>query len=52
MIELTYVSLFSGIEAFSVAASRVEGVRWNPVFFSEIDPFPCAVRLGIVDMEA
>ena len=27
MIELSYVSLFSGIEAFSVAASRVEGVR-------------------------
>ena len=43
MIELSYVSLFSGIEAFSVAASHVEGVRWNPVFFSEIDPFPCAV---------
>lgn len=43
MIELSYASLFSGIEAFSVAASRVEGVRWNPVFFSEIDPFPCAV---------
>lgn len=43
MIELSYISLFSGIEAFSVAASRVEGVRWNPVFFSEIDPFPCAV---------
>ena len=43
MIELSYVSLFSGIEAFSVAASRIEGVRWNPVFFSEIDPFPCAV---------
>ena len=40
---LSYVSLFSGIEAFSVAASRVEGVRWNPVFFSEIEPFPCAV---------
>lgn len=43
MTTLSYVSLFSGIEAFSVAASRVEGVRWNPVFFSEIDPFPCAV---------
>lgn len=40
---LTYVSLFSGIEAFSVAASRVDGVNWTPVFFSEIDPFPCAV---------
>lgn len=43
MTDLTYVSLFSGIEAFSVAASRVEGVRWHPVFFSEIEPFPCAV---------
>ena len=36
-------SLFSGIEAFSVAASRIKGVRWHPVFFSEIEPFPCAV---------
>lgn len=43
MTDLTYVSLFSGIEAFSVAASRIEGVRWRPVFFSEIEPFPCAV---------
>ena len=40
---LTYVSLFSGIEAFSVAASRIADVDWRPVFFSEIDPFPCAV---------
>ncbi len=40
---INYVSLFSGIEAFSVAASRIEGVRWNPVFFSEIELFPCAV---------
>lgn len=40
---ITYVSLFSGIEAFSVAASRIPEVDWRPVFFSEIDPFPCAV---------
>lgn len=40
---LTYVSLFSGIEAFSVAASRIADVDWRPIFFSEIDPFPCAV---------
>lgn len=40
---LTYVSLFSGIEAFSVAASRIRDVDWRPVFFSEIEPFPCAV---------
>ena len=40
---LHYVSLFSGIEAFSAAASRIRDVDWNPVFFSEIDPFPCAV---------
>lgn len=40
---LTYVSLFSGIEAFSVAASRIADVDWRPVFFSEIDPFASAV---------
>lgn len=40
---LTYVSLFSGIEAFSVAASRIRDVDWSPVFFSEIDPFASAV---------
>lgn len=38
-----YVSLFAGVEAFSVAASRIAGARWEAVFFSEIDPFPCAV---------
>lgn len=38
-----YVSLFAGVEAFSVASSRIAGARWEPVFFSEIDPFPCAV---------
>ena len=40
---LNCVSLFSGIEAFSFAASRISDVNWNVVFFSEIDPFPCAV---------
>lgn len=40
---INYVSLFSGIEAFSVAASRIMDAEWNPVFFSEIEPFPCAV---------
>ena len=40
---LTYVSLFSGIEACSVAMSRIEEVEWRPVFFSEIDPFASAV---------
>lgn len=38
-----YVSLFAGVEAFSVASSRIAGARWEAVFFSEIDPFPCAV---------
>jgi len=40
---LHYVSLFSGIEAFSVAASRIKDVDWRPVFFSEIDSFASAV---------
>ena len=43
MKTMTYVSLFSGIEAFSVAAYRIVDVDWRPVFFSEIDPFACAV---------
>ena len=38
-----YVSLFAGVEAFSVASSRIAGARWEAVFFSEIDSFPCAV---------
>lgn len=42
-LTLNCVSLFSGIEAFSVAASRIKDVNWNMVFFSEIDPFPCEV---------
>ena len=40
---ITYVSLFAGIEAMSMSASRIAGVNWKAVFFSEIDPFPCAV---------
>lgn len=42
-MKLTYASVFAGIEAFSVAAGRIAGVEWEPVFFSEIEPFPCAV---------
>lgn len=35
---MRYVSLFSGIEAASVAW---ESLGWEPVAFSEIEPFPC-----------
>lgn len=35
---MRYVSLFSGIEAASVAW---EPLGWEPVAFSEIEPFPC-----------
>ena len=37
---MRYVSLFSGIEAASVAW---ELLVWEPVAFAEIEPFPCAV---------
>lgn len=37
---MRYVSLFSGIEAVSVAW---RGLDMRPVLFSELDPFPCAV---------
>ena len=37
---MKYVSLFSGIEAASVAWSTL---GWEPLAFSEIDPFPSAV---------
>lgn len=37
---MKYISLFSGIEAASVAW---EPLGWEPVAFSEIDPFACAV---------
>ncbi|MDD5394906.1 MAG: DNA cytosine methyltransferase [Thiothrix sp.] len=37
---MNYATVCSGIEAPSVAW---HGLGWNPVFFSEIEPFPCAV---------
>jgi DNA (cytosine-5)-methyltransferase 1 len=37
---MKYVSLFSGIEAASVAW---EPLGWEPMASAEIDPFPCAV---------
>lgn len=40
MKELTYGSVCSGIEAVSVAWS---GLNLKPIWFSEIEPFPCAV---------
>ena len=38
---MRYISLFSGIEAASVAWRDLDG--WEPVAFSEIDKFPSAV---------
>lgn len=40
MLPIRYLSVCSGIEAFSVA---VRGLPFAPVAFSEIEPFPCAV---------
>ena len=40
MRKLTYGSVCSGIEAVSVAWS---GLSLKPIWFSEIEPFPCAV---------
>lgn len=37
---MKYVSLFSGIEAASVAW---EGLDWEPLCFAELDEFPSAV---------
>lgn len=37
---MKYLSIFSGIEAASVAW---EPLGWEPVAFAEVDPFPCAV---------
>lgn len=37
---MRYLSLFSGIEAASVAWVPL---GWEPVAFAEVDPFPCAV---------
>jgi DNA (cytosine-5)-methyltransferase 1 len=39
-MHLRYLSLFSGIEAASVA---FEPLGWEPVAFAEIEPFPCAL---------
>lgn len=40
MKPLTYASVCSGIECMSVAA---QGLPLKPIFFSEIEPYPCAV---------
>ena len=40
MKELTYATVCSGIECMSAA---VADLPMKPVFFSEIEPFPCAV---------
>lgn len=37
---MRYISVFSGVEAATLAWHRL---GWNPVAFSEIEPFPCAV---------
>ena len=37
---MRYVSTFSGVEAASLAWAPL---GWEPVCFSEVDPFPCAV---------
>ena len=39
-VDVRYLSIFSGIEAASVAW---EPLGWEPAAFAEIDPFPCAV---------
>ena len=39
--EFTYATVCSGIECMSAAVSPLGG--WKPVFFSEIEPFPCAL---------
>ena len=38
---LTYATVCSGIECMSAAVGPLGG--WKPVFFSEIEPFPCAL---------
>ena len=40
MSDMTYATVCSGIECMSAAAI---GLPLRPVFFSEIEPFPCAV---------
>ena len=39
-MNIRYASLCSGIEAASVAW---ETLGWQPAWFAEIEPFPCAV---------
>lgn len=39
--DLTYATVCSGIECMSAAVAPLGG--WRPVFFSEIEPFPCAL---------
>ena len=39
--DLTYATVCSGIECMSAAVTPLGG--WRPVFFSEIEPFPCAL---------
>jgi DNA (cytosine-5)-methyltransferase 1 len=41
MTKIRYLSLFSGIEAFSCAVKNMP--EYEPVAFAEIEPFPCAV---------
>lgn len=41
MSELTYATICSGIECMSAAVAPLGG--WKPVFFSEIEPFPCSL---------
>jgi len=40
VIEMKYLSVCSGIEAASAAW---DSIGWQPVAFSEIEPFPCSV---------
>ena len=39
--QLTYATVCSGIECMSAAVTPLGG--WKPVFFSEIEPFPCSL---------
>lgn len=37
---MRYASVCSGVEAASLAWGKL---GWTPVFFAEVEPFPCAV---------
>lgn len=39
--QLTYATVCSGIECMSAAVAPLGG--WKPIFFSEIEPFPCSL---------